>query len=451
MKGKTMAGTPPPTPLSPPSASPSASPPILTATSIAGLFATFAAGAGAAVAALRLYSPFPRGKQSRPESSPPFFASDVCPLPSVAHQFYQREQWKYIQLSRGRVRYCFRGPLAEARTTSDTDVSDSFEASPELVEDFDRVTSNDSSICIVPPPSASASASAASVATSASPSSTHSKSTRVVVLVHGFSIAMDIWKQQADYLVSHGYSVLTFDNYGRGWSDAPDTRYDEELFVGQLSELLFALQIRTPIDLIGVSMGGVIVAAFAARFPQHVARLGLVCPAGLPIVAPPTFSPLVNAPIIGPLFFRHAIKSLQARGAAAQWECMTSQEYEAWRLYAQQNIQTHPGFVRSLWRTVTQFNMTNQQETFMALAKQEHLKTIIIWGEQDGLTPYVNAAWLRRLIPNSRLVSIADARHNLLIERGQAIAQVMEAWLSDDKAELPKRIVDRKEASQRQI
>jgi len=262
---------------------------------------------------------------------------------------------------------------------------------------------------------------------------------------------MDIWKQQADYLVSHGYSVLTFDNYGRGWSDAPDTRYDEELFVGQLSELLFALQIRTPIDLIGVSMGGVIVAAFAARFPQHVARLGLVCPAGLPIVAPPTFSPLVNAPIIGPLFFRHAIKSLQARGAAAQWECMTSQEYEAWRLYAQQNIQTHPGFVRSLWRTVTQFNMTNQQETFMALAKQEHLKTIIIWGEQDGLTPYVNAAWLRRLIPNSRLVSIADARHNLLIERGQAIAQVMEAWLSDDKAELPKRIVDRKEASQRQI
>lgn len=97
---------------------------------------------------------------------------------------------------------------------------------------------------------------------------------RFVVMIHGFSIACDIWKQQFDYLFSKGFNVLTLDNYGRGWSDALDITLDDTVYVGQIAELLFSLSIPCPIDLLGVSMGGAIVTTFTATYPEKVARLG---------------------------------------------------------------------------------------------------------------------------------------------------------------------------------
>ena len=77
----------------------------------------------------------------------------------------------------------------------------------------------------------------------------------LVVLVHGFSMAAEVWDDFLPYLKTR--CTLTYDLYGRGWSDAVGLN-DDKLFTGQLSELLFALIGETggvsarPIDLIGV-------------------------------------------------------------------------------------------------------------------------------------------------------------------------------------------------------
>ena len=148
-----------------------------------GVFGAVALGVSAltTLSLLQFYSPFPRGKRQRAVDSRPF--RDEFSLPKeLEHQFYTPDEFQFIQLSQGRVRYFLRHRGA--------------------------------------------------------------RSEKVVVLVHGFSIASDIWKQQADYLVQQGHTVLSFDNYGRGWSDAPDNiAYDQELYIGQLAELLFALNI----------------------------------------------------------------------------------------------------------------------------------------------------------------------------------------------------------------
>lgn len=213
---------------------------------------------------------------------------------------------------------------------------------------------------------------------------------------------------------------------------------DEQLYVGQLAELLFALDIRAPIDLIGVSQGGAIVASFAAKYPQKVRCLGLVCPAGLPFPTPFVMSRLVRMPLIGPLLFKLSLPGMQARGAAAQWEGdKDGEEYRAWGAFARANAATHPGFVRSLYRTVLQYPLSDMNHNWRVLAAQKHLHTLIVWGDADGLCPYSNAAVLSALLPSSQLVTIRDAKHNMLIQRGRVIAEVLARWLEEPEARLP--------------
>ena len=67
-----------------------------------------------------------------------------------------------------------------------------------------------------------------------------------------------------------GFRVLRYDMYGRGYSDRPDVDYTLDLLDRQLVGLLDSLQLRDPIDLVGLSMGGAVVANFAN---QHTARM----------------------------------------------------------------------------------------------------------------------------------------------------------------------------------
>ncbi|MBE9523548.1 MAG: alpha/beta fold hydrolase, partial [Chloroflexi bacterium] len=51
----------------------------------------------------------------------------------------------------------------------------------------------------------------------------------IVVLVHGFSTPSYIWDPTYHFLEEQGYRVLSYDLYGRGYSDRPDTNYTLEL------------------------------------------------------------------------------------------------------------------------------------------------------------------------------------------------------------------------------
>lgn len=106
-------------------------------------------------------------------------------------------------------------------------------------------------------------------------------SERTIVLVHGFSVPYYLWDQNFNALVAAGFRVLRYDLYGRGYSDRPDVVYDPELFDRQLVELLAALKIQQPVDLVGGSMGGSIVITFADRHPGQVRSISLLDPAYL--------------------------------------------------------------------------------------------------------------------------------------------------------------------------
>jgi len=102
----------------------------------------------------------------------------------------------------------------------------------------------------------------------------------LVVLVHGFIGSHAYFQTLANSLVEKsGRRVLRYDNYGRGHSNWDGTPQTVSLFTGQLAELLFALDEKGTIDLVGYSMGGVIASHFAQIYPEKIHSLSLLSPA----------------------------------------------------------------------------------------------------------------------------------------------------------------------------
>ena len=103
----------------------------------------------------------------------------------------------------------------------------------------------------------------------------------IVVCVHGLTTPSIVWGAVVPELVRMGYRVLTYDLYGRGYSDRVSGDQTGDFFARQLFDLLKDQRVEGQVDLLGYSMGGAIGAYVAAHHPDRVRRTVLVAPAGL--------------------------------------------------------------------------------------------------------------------------------------------------------------------------
>jgi len=107
----------------------------------------------------------------------------------------------------------------------------------------------------------------------------------VVVLVHGHSLDLRMWKYQVGPLVDMGYRVIRYDVRGHGRSMVPPSGYTWDNYSQDLSDLLDRLNVEKPAaeplaveaaHVVGLSMGGAIALKFALDHPQRVTSLTLV-------------------------------------------------------------------------------------------------------------------------------------------------------------------------------
>jgi len=135
----------------------------------------------------------------------------------------------------------------------------------------------------------------------------------VVIIVHGATLGSMAYQAYVPPLVAAGYRVVTYDQYGRGFSDRPPARFTIDLMRQQLLELMDALQVEKA-HLFGISLGGAVIARFAAEHGDRVQSLAYQ----VPLIAGATVSPalvLSRLPLIGPMLARfYAIPAIIARG-----------------------------------------------------------------------------------------------------------------------------------------
>lgn len=229
---------------------------------------------------------------------------------------------------------------------------------------------------------------------------------QTVVLVHGALTPMFVWDALVPDLVSAGYRVLRFDNYGRGWSARPRASYDENLYIGQLLELLEKFEMKEPVHLVGVSQGGAISTAFTARNPDRVAKVALLAPAGLPRKQE-VAEQFAELPGCGGLIVAFAGPTIVRKGLHRNFTDV--RKVERMRPLISEQMK-YRGFRRSVLAMLRQFPMGGLQADYEALGRQDR-EVFLLWGTSDKILPFELSHLARKLLPNAEFHAIDKGGH----------------------------------------
>jgi len=245
-----------------------------------------------------------------------------------------------------------------------------------------------------------------------------------VVLIHGGTIPFYGWDAQVSALREAGFRVLRYDHLGRGYSDRPRVDYDRALYQTQLDDLLAALDIEGPVNLVGVSFGGAIAATFAEAHPERVAKLVLIAPVVDYAEGRALFG-LAKVPLLSGWY--GLVFSVRATVARANG---FFQESGADPSYAQRfEEQTHfEGYEQALLSMSRTDALTSYRDTYAALDDQP---TLLLWGSDDAEIPRDHMELLRDTIGNVSLVEIEGAGHGVTIQRQEEVNRRIVGFLSN--------------------
>ncbi|WP_194755871.1 alpha/beta fold hydrolase [Aliidiomarina indica] len=200
----------------------------------------------------------------------------------------------------------------------------------------------------------------------------------VVVLIHGFSIPSEVWGDTDDALAEAGFRVIRYDLFGRGYSDRPRVRYTHAIFVDQLIELLDALAINEPVQVVGLSMGGAVTMHAAALHPDRIKAAALIAPLHQPLQPPPMPERMGHYMISG--FYVPGLRaSLEADYLRPEQQASLQAAYAAQMKFR--------GFTRALTSSFYAFTTEDHPSRYRQ-TKANGMPVMLVWGTQDTIVPY---------------------------------------------------------------
>jgi pimeloyl-ACP methyl ester carboxylesterase len=246
-----------------------------------------------------------------------------------------------------------------------------------------------------------------------------------VVLVHGFSTPYFIFDTTFEFLVDAGFRVLRYDLFGRGFSDRPRVDYNIHLFMRQLKDLLDALGFKQ-INLVGLSMGGPITAAFISQHPEYVIRYVLIDPAGAKRVSLSLLLETIKIPVFGELAFGLFGSVSLVKGIASDmFDSKTVEHFQN-----QYKIQLKfKGFKCAILSTMRNGMLESFYETYIRVGEL-HKPTLLFWGRQDKTIPFEHSHAVRQAIPHAEFHVIENCGHIPHYEKPEIVNPILLEFLS---------------------
>ncbi len=233
-----------------------------------------------------------------------------------------------------------------------------------------------------------------------------------LVLVHGVGGDADQWAFCMDaFATSH--RVIALDLLGFGRSDKPRIEYRVAGFVEVLDRFLTGLGV-TRAHLLGHSLGGWIVAAFALRFPERVDKLVLNDAAGIDEGA-------CRLPVDLNISTRANLR-IAFEGMFHDPGLVTEMLVDL--AYALHLERGDGPTIRSVLET-----LDSPGEKLDASLAGLKAPTLILWGADDAITPLPMAHAFLRKISGSRLHLIEACGHLPPLERPADFAAAVTAFL----------------------
>ena len=221
-----------------------------------------------------------------------------------------------------------------------------------------------------------------------------------VVLIHGFPYNKSMWDDQVAAL-SGTNRVITYDLRGHGESGATSETYTMEMLADDLHDLIEELGLGE-VALGGFSMGGYVALAFAAAYPEHIDKLMLLDTRHLPDSAQAAEGR------------ENLAKQVEADGVEGVAAGLPA------RMLTEATVNGRPDVAAKasdMIRAASPAGVAGAARGMAVRIDQSDLlpsiavPTLIVVGEQDAITPPVDAEAMAAAIYNSTLVKIPEASH----------------------------------------
>jgi pimeloyl-ACP methyl ester carboxylesterase len=247
----------------------------------------------------------------------------------------------------------------------------------------------------------------------------------IVVCIHGLSTPSYMFAGTERSLAALGYRVLTFDLYGRGFSDRASGKQTIDFFLAQLRELLENQSIDERLTLVGFSMGGALATAFAAEEGRRISSLVLIAPAGVAPAYDDKYSRVWTLPVIGDWLMRVAGGWALRRELESQINDATIIPDLLDRQAAETRTRGYMPAILSARRNVLSQTL---DEDHIAVRDYE-TPALAIWGRIDPAVPIQAMARLTELNPDCHHVEIKDGGHCIPQTHPSKIADALRTFL----------------------
>ncbi len=258
-----------------------------------------------------------------------------------------------------------------------------------------------------------------------------------MLLLHGLAATGETWGGIVPNL-SACYRLIVPDLPGCGSSDKPDTGYEVDALANQMLGLLDALDIAEA-NLVGHSFGGHVALALAFSHPERVRTLTLVDAGGL-----------------GQEIYLNSLEPLLKDVSEANVRAFLATAMHRGELISRSMVQS---LVRDLSATAAHCALYVMARSWAGPAGQHHVfndqlgelrpRTMIIWGEKDGVLPPRHGRQATSLIRDGKFVAIPNCGHFPHIEQPDAFLATLTRFL-EERPEVEPKLKDRRKQSHEQ-
>jgi pimeloyl-ACP methyl ester carboxylesterase len=262
-----------------------------------------------------------------------------------------------------------------------------------------------------------------------------------IVFVHGFALDMGTFYFQRKLFTERGdHRLVFYDQPGHGKSSKLKSgNYDIAGLGESLAAVLNATVPDGPIILVGHSMGGMTIMAFAEKYPEwfgsRVTGVVLISTSARIVdrakLALPTLVARASAP-----FFPLWGTAAHLGGGAIDKARFASSDL-AWlltRRYGFGDAKPSPSLVsfvegmnsKTSVETLTKYlNTLYNHNRYPALAALRGVPVLVVVGDKDYLTPLSHSEEIIKRLPEAELVTIENSGHVVMLERSDEVDAVI--------------------------
>jgi pimeloyl-ACP methyl ester carboxylesterase len=255
-----------------------------------------------------------------------------------------------------------------------------------------------------------------------------------LLLIHGFTASVFVWKTVAPRLADEGFHVIAVDLIGFGYSDKPSWfEYTIPAQARMISRLMDRLGIGRA-TIVGSSYGGAVGMTLALDYAERVEKLVLVDAVINDEATNHPIMKLAKIPGLGEVLTPFLIDSkmfmkmrMQGTLAPANHHLITPDRIES--------------VIRPLHAKDGHNAVLKAGRNWDAcrIEKDAHLvrqPTLIIWGEEDYVIPIHNGQSLYNSILNSRFVVLKDCGHVPQEEKPELFVSLVAGFCHDKKGKI---------------